>query len=69
MADSEDDQKAAQATALPDISDGAREAAAGVREVRDTFADAIDKSLEARPYATLLLAAVGGFLLGAIWRR
>jgi hypothetical protein len=41
----------------------------GVRDVRDNLAAAIDKSLERRPYSTLLLAIGLGFLLGAIWAR
>jgi hypothetical protein len=41
----------------------------GVRDVRDNLAAAIDKSLERRPYTTLLLAIGLGFLLGAIWTR
>ena len=40
-----------------------------VRDVRDNVADAIDKSLERRPYTTLLLAVGLGFLLGAMWAR
>ena len=40
-----------------------------VRDVRDSVADAIDKSLERRPYTTLLLAVGLGFVLGAIWAR
>ena len=40
-----------------------------VREVGDTVAIAIDKSLERRPYATLLLAVGLGFVLGAVWAR
>jgi ElaB/YqjD/DUF883 family membrane-anchored ribosome-binding protein len=41
----------------------------GARDVRDILANAIDKSLEARPYTTLGLAVAAGFLLGAIWMR
>jgi ElaB/YqjD/DUF883 family membrane-anchored ribosome-binding protein len=41
----------------------------GVREVRDNIADAIDKSVEQRPYTTLLLAIGLGFLIGALWTR
>jgi ElaB/YqjD/DUF883 family membrane-anchored ribosome-binding protein len=40
-----------------------------VREVGDTVANAIDKSLERRPYTTLLLAVGIGFVLGAMWAR
>jgi hypothetical protein len=45
------------------------EALDGVREVRDNLARAIDKSLNTRPYTTLLLAVGLGFLVGAIWTR
>jgi ElaB/YqjD/DUF883 family membrane-anchored ribosome-binding protein len=41
----------------------------GVREVGDNVANAIDKSLERRPYTTLLLAVGLGFLIGALWAR
>jgi ElaB/YqjD/DUF883 family membrane-anchored ribosome-binding protein len=41
----------------------------GAGDVRDILANAIDKSLETRPYTTLGLAVAAGFLLGAIWMR
>jgi len=40
-----------------------------VREVRDTFAVALEKSVSKRPYTTLALAVGLGFLFGATWRR
>jgi hypothetical protein len=40
-----------------------------VRDVGDTLATAIDRSLERRPYTTLLLAVGLGFVLGAVWAR
>jgi len=40
-----------------------------VREVGDTLAVAVDKSVTKRPYTTLALAVGLGFLLGATWRR
>jgi ElaB/YqjD/DUF883 family membrane-anchored ribosome-binding protein len=46
-----------------------QEAADNVREVGDTFAGAVDKSVTKRPYATLALAVGLGFLFGATWRR
>ncbi len=39
----------------------------GVREVGDNLAGAIDKSIQKRPYTTLLLAVGLGFLIGALW--
>ena len=47
----------------------AGEAREAVGEVADTFTDAIDESLETRPYTTLAITLGVGFLLGAIWRR
>jgi ElaB/YqjD/DUF883 family membrane-anchored ribosome-binding protein len=41
----------------------------GVREVRDNLADAIEHSVERRPFTTLALAVALGFLLGAVWAR
>ena len=46
-----------------------QEAMDNVREVGDTLAVAIEKSVTKRPYTTLALAVGAGFLLGAIWRR
>jgi hypothetical protein len=40
-----------------------------LREVGETFADAVKKSADRRPAATLLLAIGLGFLLGMAWRR
>ena len=55
--------------AIEDAGARGRDALQGAREVRDTFADALLDSLEARPYATLAVVAGIGFLAGAIWRR
>jgi ElaB/YqjD/DUF883 family membrane-anchored ribosome-binding protein len=46
-----------------------REAMDNAREVGDTLAVAIGKSVAKRPYATLALALGLGFLFGATWRR
>src|SRR5579863_6709154 len=40
-----------------------------VREVGDTLAVAIEKSVTKRPYVTLALAVGLGFMFGAAWRR
>jgi ElaB/YqjD/DUF883 family membrane-anchored ribosome-binding protein len=45
------------------------EAMDNVREVGDTLAGAIEKSVTKRPYATLALAVGLGFMFGAAWRR
>jgi ElaB/YqjD/DUF883 family membrane-anchored ribosome-binding protein len=46
-----------------------QEAIDNVREVGDTLAVAIEKSVAQRPYVTLALVAGLGFLFGAAWRR
>jgi ElaB/YqjD/DUF883 family membrane-anchored ribosome-binding protein len=51
------------------IGETAGEASEAVREVRDTFADAVEESVRERPYTTLALAVGLGFILGAVWRR
>ena len=45
------------------------EAKDAVGEVRDNLKDALDQSIEERPYTTLLFALGLGFVMGAIWRR
>ena len=61
--------KASVDSALSDASDKGREAVDAVRDVADTFGEALEDSLQRRPYATLALAAGLGFLFGATWRR
>jgi len=46
-----------------------QEAIDAAQEVRDKVIDAIDESLETRPYTALAMALGIGFLLGAMWRR
>ena len=41
----------------------------GAREVRANLADAIEQSVEHRPYTTLALATALGFLLGTLTAR
>jgi len=50
-------------------ADKGQEALNSAREVRDTFADALLKSVRERPYTTLAIAGVIGFLCGALRRR
>lgn len=45
------------------------EAADAVREVRGTFADALEELVQERPLATLAIALGIGFVIGATWRR
>lgn len=54
---------------VTDAQDKGREAVAALTDVRDNMSRAIDKSLEERPYTTLLMAVGIGFLLGALWAR
>jgi ElaB/YqjD/DUF883 family membrane-anchored ribosome-binding protein len=54
---------------VSDASAKGQEAVDAVREVGDNVLEAIDESLEKRPYTTLAFAVGIGFLLGAIWRR
>jgi ElaB/YqjD/DUF883 family membrane-anchored ribosome-binding protein len=54
---------------MSDATAKGQEAVEAVREVGDNVMDAIDESLEKRPYTTLALAVGIGFLFGAIWRR
>jgi ElaB/YqjD/DUF883 family membrane-anchored ribosome-binding protein len=61
--------KAKVDSVISDASDQGREAIDAVRDVADTVGEAIEDSLERRPYATLAIVAGIGFLLGAAWRR
>jgi len=54
--------------ALTGAEDVGREAVDAVRDIGDNFRGAVDESLQRRPYATLALAFVVGFLLGATRR-
>ena len=54
---------------LSDAQGKGAEAVGAVREVGDTFGNAIDESLKRRPYTTLALAVGIGFLFGATWRH
>jgi ElaB/YqjD/DUF883 family membrane-anchored ribosome-binding protein len=51
------------------LDEKGQEAADAMREVRDSFTEAIEESLKERPYTTLALAVGLGFIFGAIWRR
>lgn len=46
-----------------------REAGERVHEVAGNFRGAVDKSVREQPMATLALAAIAGFVLGALWKR
>ena len=55
--------------AIADAEGKGRDAVDAVREVGDNLLEAIDDSLEHRPYTTLAIALGIGFLFGATWRR
>jgi ElaB/YqjD/DUF883 family membrane-anchored ribosome-binding protein len=45
-----------------------REAGERMQEVAGNFKGAVDKSVKDQPMATLAMAAVVGFVLGALWK-
>jgi ElaB/YqjD/DUF883 family membrane-anchored ribosome-binding protein len=45
-----------------------REAGEGMQEVAGNVKDAIDKSVREQPMATIAVAALLGFALGALWK-
>jgi ElaB/YqjD/DUF883 family membrane-anchored ribosome-binding protein len=51
------------------VAEQGRQAAENIREVTDTFANAIEESLDKRPMTTLAMAVAVGFFLGALWQR
>jgi ElaB/YqjD/DUF883 family membrane-anchored ribosome-binding protein len=55
--------------AVQNLRDQGREAVKAAGDVRERMTDAIDKSVQDRPYTTLLLAVGLGFLVGTIWGR
>ena len=52
-----------------DVADKGEEALKGAREVRDSVADAIRHSVRTRPYTTLAIAGLAGFVCGALRGR
>jgi ElaB/YqjD/DUF883 family membrane-anchored ribosome-binding protein len=51
------------------VAEQGREAGERVQEVAGNLRGAVDKSVKEQPMATLALAAIAGFVLGALWRR
>ena len=51
------------------VADSGRQAAENIRDFTDTFANAIEESLDKRPMTTLAMAVGLGFVLGALWQR
>lgn len=56
-------------SALADAGEIGNEAADAMLEVRDTLAEAVEDSVQNRPFTTLALAVAAGFIAGAVWRR
>ena len=63
------DTKAGIDDVVADVSEKGKEALNGAREVRDTVADVVLDSIRTRPYTTLAIAGLIGFLYGAMRRR
>lgn len=45
-----------------------REAGERIQEVAGNFRGAVDRSVKEQPMATLVMAAMVGFVLGALWK-
>ena len=50
------------------LAEQGRDAGERVQEVAGNMKGAIDRSLKDQPMATLAMAAVLGFVLGALWK-
>ena len=50
------------------VMEKGREAGEGMQEVADNLKGAVDRSVKDQPMATLAVAAMIGFVLGAIWK-
>jgi ElaB/YqjD/DUF883 family membrane-anchored ribosome-binding protein len=50
------------------VGEQGREAAERVQEVAGNLKGAVDRSVKDQPMATLAMAAVVGFVLGALWK-
>lgn len=51
------------------VAERGREAGERMQDVAGNFKGAVDKSVKEQPMATLALAAIAGFVLGALWKR
>jgi ElaB/YqjD/DUF883 family membrane-anchored ribosome-binding protein len=63
------DTKAGIDDVVSGVSEKGQEALDSAREVRDTVVDAVLDSIKTRPYTTLAIAGLIGFLYGAMRRR
>jgi ElaB/YqjD/DUF883 family membrane-anchored ribosome-binding protein len=50
------------------VADQGRQAGERMQEVAGNFKGALDRSVKDQPMATLAMAAMVGFALGAIWK-
>jgi ElaB/YqjD/DUF883 family membrane-anchored ribosome-binding protein len=50
------------------VLDQGREVGEKVQEIAGNFKGAVDRSVKDQPMATLAMAAVVGFVLGALWK-
>lgn len=50
------------------VLDQGRQVGEGMSEVAGNFRSAVDQSLRDQPMATLAMAGIVGFVLGAIWK-
>ena len=50
------------------VTDQGREVGERMQEVAGNFKGAVDRSVKEQPMATLAMAAVVGFVLGALWK-
>ena len=72
LADKATDQFGRAAESMEDVAsrvmEGGREAGERVQEVAGNVKSAVDKSVKDQPMATLAVAAMVGFVLGALWK-
>jgi ElaB/YqjD/DUF883 family membrane-anchored ribosome-binding protein len=50
------------------VAEQGREASDRMQEVAGNFKSALDRSVREQPMATLIVAGIVGFLVGAIWK-
>ena len=50
------------------VAEEGREVSKSMRKVAGNFKGALDSSVREQPMATLVTAAIAGFLLGALWK-
>jgi ElaB/YqjD/DUF883 family membrane-anchored ribosome-binding protein len=51
------------------VAERSRDAGQRMQDVAGNLKGAVDKSVKEQPMATLAMAAIAGFVLGALWRR